>query len=172
LSDQLGAPVRIGINVSPQQLRDPGLVGLFARVLDDHGLAAQQVSIEITESALLAADAVTTETVRALDAMGARIVLDDFGTGYFSVATLKNHPVKTLKIDRSFVEGLPDDRDNLAIVTALIGMGHGLGLEVVAEGVDSRAEFDALRGLDCDYAQGFLLGAPAPLRAAAPPAAA
>jgi diguanylate cyclase (GGDEF)-like protein len=157
-----GHPLQLGINISAQQLRDPGLAASVAGALRVHGLSADRLYIEITETALLASDDTTIETVRALDAMGAHIALDDFGTGYSSLAILKRHPIKAIKIDRSFVDGITRNREDLAIVTALLGMARGLGLGTVAEGVETTAQYDLLRELGCDFAQGYLTGRPAP----------
>jgi diguanylate cyclase (GGDEF)-like protein len=156
-----GHPLQLGINVSAQQLRDPAMAASVAGALRTHGLSADRLYIEITETALLASDDTTIQTVRALDAMGAHIALDDFGTGYSSLAVLKRHPIKAIKIDRSFVDGLTRNHDDLAIVTALLGMARSLGLGTVAEGVETIAQYDLLRELGCDFAQGYLTGRPA-----------
>src|SRR5450755_826304 len=107
-------------------------------------------------------DVVSARTLRDLDSLGVRIVLDDFGTGYSSLAWLKHHPIHGIKIDRSFVTGLGDDVVNRAIVAAVIGMARALRCTVTAEGVESEAELDALRALDCERIQGFLLARPTP----------
>ncbi|MDQ3631696.1 MAG: EAL domain-containing protein [Actinomycetota bacterium] len=158
---QHGDDIHLAVNVSARQLSDPGLPGLFTRTLAEHGLAADRLFVEITETALIGSDPTTTETVRALDAMGARVALDDFGTGYSSLAMLNRHPISLIKIDRSFIDGLPEDHGSLAIVTALIGMGSALGLAIVAEGIETQRQYDTLHDLGCDYAQGYLLGRPA-----------
>jgi len=158
-----GHAMQVGINVSAQQLRDPGLASSIAKALRTHGLAPDRLYIEITETALLASDDTTLQTVRALDALGAHIALDDFGTGYSSLAVLKRFPIKAIKIDRSFVAGLIDDHDDRVIVTAMIGMARSLGLGTVAEGVETTAQHELLAELGCDFAQGYLIGRPAPV---------
>ena len=163
LSAEYGVELQLCLNVSAQQLRDPDLPARLAGAAAAQGVAVERLFVEITETALLACDEVTMQNVRALDAMGFRIALDDFGTGYSSLAVLKGYPIKAIKIDRSFVVGLPDDRDSLAIVTALMAMARSLGLSVVAEGIETERQYEALRGMGCDYAQGYLLGRPAPV---------
>ena len=101
-------------------------------------------------------------TLRSLHELGVHIAIDDFGTGYSSLAYLKRFPAQTVKIDRSFVKGLPADRDDAAITQAVIAMAHSLQLEVVAEGVETQAQLDYLRALGCDQAQGYLIGRPMP----------
>jgi EAL domain-containing protein (putative c-di-GMP-specific phosphodiesterase class I) len=155
--------VFLAVNVSPQQLRAPALPLLVAAALAEHGISADRLWIEITETALLGEDPETATSVAALHAMGARIALDDFGTGCSSLAALKQHPIGAIKIDRSFVDGVVERHDDLAIVTALVAMGRSLGLRVVAEGVETREQHELLRRLGCDYAQGYLVGRPLPV---------
>ena len=100
--------------------------------------------------------------LRQLHRLGIRISIDDFGTGYSSLSYLKRFPAQTVKIDRSFIAGLPQDKDDVAITEAVIAMAHSLGLDVVAEGVETAEQLDTLRRLRCDEAQGFLLGRPMP----------
>jgi diguanylate cyclase (GGDEF)-like protein len=160
-----GHEMQLGINVSAQQLRNPDLQAIVADALRATGLNAERLYVEITETALLASDETTAQNVRGLDAMGVHIALDDFGTGYSSLAVLKAYPIKAIKIDRSFIDGLPEDHDNAAIVTALVGMAKSLGLGVVAEGVETARQHAALRALGCDLAQGYLVGRPVPVGA-------
>ncbi|HWI73117.1 MAG TPA: EAL domain-containing protein [Baekduia sp.] len=162
LAAQHGPDLRLAINVSAQQLRDPAFPDAVASALDTNDLAADRLYLEITETSLLASDDITTRAVRAVGEIGVHIALDDFGTGYSSLAVLKRYPIKAIKIDRSFVAGLPTDHDDLVIVAALIGMGHSLGLGVVAEGIETPEQYDVLSVLGCDLAQGYLIGRPEP----------
>ncbi len=155
--------LRLNVNLSPRQLADAGLPQLVAAVLRETGLTADRLALELTETALLRADAITTEGMAALEDLGVELVLDDFGTGYSSLATLKEHPVHALKIDRMFVAGLGADAGDAAIVEAVIGMAHGMARPVTAEGVEHEGHLAILRSLGCDYAQGYLLGRPGPL---------
>ncbi|HST42391.1 MAG TPA: EAL domain-containing protein [Conexibacter sp.] len=157
-----GPAVFLAVNVSPRQLRAPALPLLVAAALAEHGISPDRLWIEITETALLGEDPETARSVAALHEMGARIALDDFGTGCSSLAALKQHPIGAIKIDRSFVDGVVEHRDDRAIVTALVAMGRSLGLRVVAEGVETREQHELLRRLGCDYGQGYLIGRPAP----------
>jgi diguanylate cyclase (GGDEF)-like protein len=170
LCDQYGEELFLTVNVSAQQLRSPDLAELVADTLTRTGLAPERLWIEITETALLGFDTTTAMTVEALQAMGAKIALDDFGTGYSSLSVLKRYPVSAIKIDRSFTNGLPDDADDLAIVTALTAMAKSLGLTVIAEGIETASQHETLRTLGCDHAQGYLIGKPAPTETRQPDA--
>ncbi|UTI62985.1 EAL domain-containing protein [Paraconexibacter antarcticus] len=163
LAERHGPGLQLAVNVSAQQLHDPGLPRRVAEILTAHGISPDRLALEVTETALLSVDAGTATTVEGLDAMGVRIVLDDFGTGYSSPTLLKRHPIAAIKLDRSFVDGIPDERDDVAIVTALVGMAKGLGLLIVAEGIETPEQFAVLRDLGCDRAQGYLVGRPGAL---------
>jgi EAL domain-containing protein (putative c-di-GMP-specific phosphodiesterase class I) len=126
------------------------------------GVAAQDFEVELTESVLMADPERAKQVLQQLHAMGVRISIDDFGTGYSSLSYLKRFPAQTVKIDRSFISGLPSDADDVAITQAVIAMAHSLGLSVVAEGVETAEQFALLRKLGCDEAQGYLLGRPMP----------
>jgi len=152
----------VAVNVSAVQFRRPSFAAEIAEALANAGLEASQLGIEITETVLMEDIDTTTHTLFRLKDMGVRISIDDFGTGYSSLSYLKRFPIDELKIDRSFVAGLNDDADNLAIVRTIIALGKALKLDVVAEGVESEAQLEFLRAMGCDRAQGFLLGRPAP----------
>ncbi len=154
------APPWVSVNVSPRQLDDPGLPDVVSQSLHDSGLAPGSLALELTESAVLAGS----ENYRALDHLrerGVQLFLDDFGTGFSSLTHLAQLPIQAVKIDRSFVAGLPDDRRHAALVSALIRLGTDLGMEVVAEGVETVAQLRALRDLRCPSVQGFLFDRPA-----------
>jgi len=153
---------RCAINLSARQFVTDTLVDEVAQALAAHGLQADALEVEITESVLMSDPQRANHTLQGLHALGVRIAIDDFGTGYSSLAYLKRFPAQTVKIDRSFVKGLPLDRDDAAITQAVIAMAHSLGLEVVAEGVETQAQLDFLRRLGCDEVQGYLPGRPVP----------
>ena len=151
----------VTVNVSGRQLFHESLVGDVERVAAESGIAPGTLGLEITESVLMdEGDAVT--VLEALRARGARLSLDDFGTGYSSLSYLKRFPLDTLKIDRSFVSGLGTGQDDTALVATIVSMAGTLGLEVVAEGVETEEQLRLLRDLGCDRAQGFLLARPLP----------
>ena len=152
----------IAVNLSPRQFRHPDLVGLVRDTLAETGLPAHLLELEITEGALIddADDAV--EKLTQLKALGLRLAIDDFGTGYSSLAYLKRFPVDKLKVDQAFVRGIPTNRTDCEIVAAVIALGKALGLEVLAEGIESEEQYGYLMALGCDTAQGYLLGRPVP----------
>jgi diguanylate cyclase (GGDEF)-like protein len=160
---QAQAPgLRIAVNLSPRQFRQKDLVTTVAQVLRDTGLAPHLLELELTEGMLMHHADDTVHTLARLGEMGVHLAIDDFGTGYSSLSYLKRFPIDTLKIDRSFVKDLHDGHDDAAIVKAIVAMARGLGLGVVAEGVETEAQARYLRSLACDMAQGFHFGRPMP----------
>jgi diguanylate cyclase (GGDEF)-like protein/PAS domain S-box-containing protein len=158
----IGRQVRMHVNLSARQVTDPRFVDSLASILASTGLDPRALSLEITESVLIDdADGVL-DTLRRLKAIGVHLVLDDFGTGYSSLAYVKRFPIDVLKIDRAFVDGLSEDKNDAAIVTAIISMGSALDVEVVAEGVETERQASQLRELGCELAQGFLFAKPLP----------
>jgi diguanylate cyclase (GGDEF)-like protein/PAS domain S-box-containing protein len=157
-----GAPLRsVAVNIS-SRLFAGELDQQVAQVLQDCGLAAQHLEIEVTESAVMEdADRAQEQLVR-LRQLGVRLAIDDFGTGYSSLARLKRLPLDKLKLDQSFVAGLPHDPNDAAIARAVISLGHSMGLAVLAEGIETQAQADFLRELGCDYGQGYWFGRPQP----------
>ncbi len=162
------APQRIAVNVSARQFSDRGLVDMVARVLKEENMRAGALEIEITESTVMQDPDLAGNTLAALAALGVRLAVDDFGTGYSSLAYLKHFPLDTLKIDASFIRNLPEDADDASITEASISLGHKLGLEVLAEGVENSAQYEFLRTHECDLIQGFYLSQPMPAELAIP----
>ncbi len=154
------APLRVAVNLSVRQFDHDDLVEMVERVLAETGLAPQYLELEITESLLLHNDSTNLAALQRLHGRGVHIALDDFGTGYSSLSYLQRFPIDTLKIDRSFVCGLPDNPDDVAIASAIIGMAHSLNMLVIAEGVETAAQLEFLRERGCDQIQGYYLGRP------------
>lgn len=155
-------PVRMAVNVSARQLREHHLHATVAEALQDAGLAPQWLELELTESSVLHDIDETARILQQLVDLGVEISIDDFGIGYSSLSYLRRLPVHRLKIDRSFVRDLAINADDAMIAQAVIAMGHGLGLVVTAEGVESAGPCDFLRARGCDEAQGYFLGLPMP----------
>ena len=157
----------VAVNVSAQQLQRPGLVQAVADALAEHGLPPGVLDIELTESSLMENVGRAKATLAELKALGVMLSLDDFGTGYSSLAYLKHFSLDKLKIDQGFVRGLPDNADDAAIARTIVSIGHQLRMLVSAEGVETGAQADFLRGIGCDELQGYFLGRPVPADAAA-----
>jgi EAL domain-containing protein (putative c-di-GMP-specific phosphodiesterase class I) len=155
-----GHEIGIAVNVSGRQLDDSGLLGDVRRALADSRLEAQALTLEITETALMRDGDGAVERVTRLRGLGVRIAIDDFGTGYSSLAYLRRFPVDVLKIDRSFVGGVATSRSSAALVQTLLALGHALGLTMLAEGIEDRAQLKVLRRERCDQGQGFLFSRP------------
>ena len=154
--------LRLAVNVSGVQFREPGLPELLRALLPESGGGREHLMLEITESVLMDSSEEAEGRMREIKAQGLGYSLDDFGTGFSSLSYLKRFPVDTVKIDRSFVRDCPDDHSDASLVEAIINMAHSLDLRVTAEGVETAAQRDFLRGLGCDYLQGYLIGRPAP----------
>ena len=152
----------MSVNVSGRQLSRSDLVADVCGALERHGLEARLLTLEITETALLEVASASDGTLWRLAGVGVRIALDDFGTGYSSLGHLRQFPVHILKIDRAFVEGLDTAWGDGAIVGAVTAMAHALGMQTVGEGIETRGEMEALRGLGCDAGQGYLIAHPLP----------
>jgi diguanylate cyclase (GGDEF)-like protein/PAS domain S-box-containing protein len=157
-----GQPVRVAVNLSPLQFRAPDLLQSVNGALADSGLPPALLELELTESSLMEDTVATLETLSAFRAAGVHMALDDFGTGYSSLSYLKRIPLCHLKIDQSFIRGLPEDGENLAIVRAILAMTQSLGLRVTAEGVETLAQAQLLKGLDCASLQGFFFSRAVP----------
>jgi diguanylate cyclase (GGDEF)-like protein/PAS domain S-box-containing protein len=152
--------LRVSVNLSPRQVTEPKLVESVDRILVETGLDPARLSLEITESVLIEETESALATLNRLRALGVRLELDDFGTGYSSLAYVKRFPIAALKIDRSFIDGLGRDAEDSAIVAAVISMARALGVDVVAEGVETPAQANGLRALGCSFAQGFFFSRP------------
>jgi diguanylate cyclase (GGDEF)-like protein/PAS domain S-box-containing protein len=163
------APLFVSVNLSARQFRDPGLVETVGEILRRAKVEPALIKLEITESTVMQNMESTERSLKALKKLGLQLSVDDFGTGYSSLGYLKRFPLDTLKIDRSFVKDLPGDSDDLAISRAVIDLGRGLDLDVVAEGVETPAQADALRANGCAFAQGYLFGRPMDAAAIVPP---
>ncbi|HET9316620.1 MAG TPA: EAL domain-containing protein, partial [Vicinamibacteria bacterium] len=152
----------LAVNMSVRQFLQPGLLGTVSAVLEETGLAAPHLEIEITETDAMQNAELMGETLRGLVSLGVRLSIDDFGTGYSSLGYLKRFPIQTLKIDRSFVGDVVSDQDDAAIVSAILAMARTLKLHVVAEGVETAEQLEFLSSRGCERAQGFYLGRPLP----------
>jgi diguanylate cyclase (GGDEF)-like protein/PAS domain S-box-containing protein len=154
---------RVAVNVSPRQLREEGFGPMVKHLLSVNGLTPDHLELEITESVLMDDTSAASANLQMLCDLGIRLSIDDFGTGYSSLGYLQRYPFTTLKIDRSFVSVAPDNRGAGRLVETMITMAHGLGLEVIAEGVETEEQAEFLRARNCDQVQGFLFGRPKPL---------
>lgn len=152
----------MAVNLSPVQFRSTTLAAEVEQALAIAGLSGNSLELEITEGVLMSGQALVDDTLAALTAMGITIAMDDFGTGYSSLSYLRRYPFDVLKIDRSFVNDIADDPADRELVCAAIAMAQGLGLKVVAEGVETREQLRILAGYGCDVAQGYLFSKPVP----------
>lgn len=156
----------VAVNVSPLQFLDEGFAADIDRIIEQYALPHGSLHIELTESVLMTRPEQALDTLRHLQKRGVCISLDDFGTGFSSMSYLKQLPLDAIKVDQSFVRDVHRDERNASICQALLALGHGLGLKVVAEGVETRAQYDWLQRHGCDQAQGFGIHRPAPLEQA------
>jgi diguanylate cyclase (GGDEF)-like protein len=156
------APPWISVNVSARELVDPRFAQRVFDTLERWSLPGSRLVLELTESILIQASTAAEEQLERLHAAGVRLAIDDFGTGYASLTYLQRLPVQQVKIDRSFVRGLPNSREDDVIATSVIGLAHNLDLTVVAEGIETGAQSAFLRSVGCDLGQGFLFGPPRP----------
>jgi predicted signal transduction protein with EAL and GGDEF domain len=157
-----GHVLEVAVNVSPRALLAPEFVAEVAAVLARTQVPASRLTLEVTESSVMHDPQRATEVLHALHALGVSLSVDDFGTGYSSLAYLQKLPVHEVKVDRSFVRDLATDTGDVAIVRAIVDLGHNLGLRVVAEGVEDARSLAVLGELGCDTAQGYLISRPVP----------
>lgn len=160
--DQGHGPVRIAVNVSGRQFKQPGFVDMVDRVLAETGLDPRWLELEITENVIMENYGDAIMTLTDLKVRGIHLSIDDFGTGYSSLRYLKHFPISKLKIDRSFVQDISSDSDVDAIVSSIIVLGHNMNLEVIAEGIETEAQLRFLRERDCEQGQGYLFSRPLP----------
>lgn len=159
-----GAKPVISVNLSARQLADPALVATILSAMDRHGVSTDHIAFEVTESMRVEDVEVASSTLRRLAALGCKLSIDDFGVGYATLDYLRRFSMAdAIKIDRSFVDGLGESREDTAIVTASLALASSLGLTVVAEGVETMQQYAELADLGCDFAQGYLLSRPVPL---------
>jgi diguanylate cyclase (GGDEF)-like protein/PAS domain S-box-containing protein len=162
-AERSGRELTMSVNVSPRQLADDGFAAVVERALADSGLAPHLLCLEVTESAVMADPDAATAVLERLKALGVRLAIDDFGVGYSSLSQLKTLlPVDTIKIDKSFVDGVTGDGEDHAIVDAVLRLAEGLGLSAVAEGVETGEQVEALLGMGCRLSQGFHFARPQP----------
>jgi len=158
--ESYSADFNIAINLSPRQFRDPDLVDYVKELMQQIEINGDTVELEITEGVLLSGHGYVDDTLNGLSKLGVNIAMDDFGTGYSSLSYLRRYPFDVLKIDKSFIRDISDDLADRELISATIAMAHGLHLKVVAEGVETEEQYQYLKKLNCDYAQGYLFGKP------------
>jgi diguanylate cyclase (GGDEF)-like protein/PAS domain S-box-containing protein len=155
-------PLVVSVNVSARQFKENNLIQQVKKALEQSGLNASQLELEVTESLIMQNVEQAVATMRELQAMGVQLSIDDFGTGYSSLSSLKSFPISRLKLDRSFVRDLPHDEDDKAIAKAVISLGHELELRVLAEGVETAEQLAFLHASGCDEMQGYFFSRPIP----------
>jgi diguanylate cyclase (GGDEF)-like protein len=159
---EAGHPLPVAVNLSGRTLLDPAFPGRVEQLLAEHSVAPELLTLEITEDGALGGGSRPLPTLRRLADLGVRLAVDDFGTGYSSLSYLRRLPVREVKIDKSFVQGMATDAGDLAIVRAVVDLGRHFGLDVVAEGVESELTLDLLTEIGCGIGQGFLFSRPLP----------
>jgi EAL domain-containing protein (putative c-di-GMP-specific phosphodiesterase class I) len=155
-------PVSMAVNLSPRQFADEHLLQDIDEALASSGMSAVLLQLEVTESMVMRNVSRAVKVLDAIQSRGIRLAIDDFGTGYSSMSLMKQFPIDTIKIDRSFVRDLPNDSEDQAIAQAIISMGKALGMTVIAEGVETVEQQAFLRSHDCDEMQGYLFSKPVP----------
>ncbi|MPS49731.1 EAL domain-containing protein [Methylobacillus sp.] len=155
-----GRPIRVGVNISARQFREDSLYQAISKALEESGLTPNCLELEITESMIMQNAERASQMLQHFRNLGSYVLIDDFGTGYSSLGYLKHFPIDSLKIDRSFVRDIPQDSDDMAITQAIIAMAHSLKINVVAEGVETQAQLEFLRGQGCDQLQGYIFSRP------------
>jgi EAL domain-containing protein (putative c-di-GMP-specific phosphodiesterase class I) len=162
LADRGHGDLHIAVNISPRQLAEADFISSVQGILTCTGIQARQLEIEVTESILIESMGESIEKLKQLRSSGIGIALDDFGTGYSSLTYLRQLPVHTLKVDKSFIDGILEDDTQAELVSYIIDLAHALKLVVVAEGVEDPAQVTLLSQFDCDYIQGYVFSHPEP----------
>ena len=155
-------PIRLAVNLSSLQFRQPNLLTIIQQALQDSGLDSKYLEVELTESIVMQNAETTIATLTRMKEMGLHLAIDDFGTGYSSLSYLQRFSIDTIKIDRAFVRNLTPNSGDAAITKAIIAMAHGLKLRVLAEGVETEQQLEFLRNEGCDEYQGYLFSKPLP----------
>ena len=163
-----GRPLSMTVNISPRQLDNPDFLRELRQIIERTGIAPTSLCLELTESALMNPRMDIVGTLEQARAMGVYVAIDDFGTEHSSLARLRDLPVEVLKIDKSFVDGLPAEAGDTAIVSSILSMAFAMGKHVIAEGVEHIAQVQALRSMGCRVAQGYLFSRPVPPEALLP----
>jgi EAL domain-containing protein (putative c-di-GMP-specific phosphodiesterase class I) len=154
-------PLRMAVNISARQFHDENLATLVKNVLNEYALDAKQIELEITESTFMRNMDRAVKNLKKIKTLGVSVALDDFGTGYSSLAYLRTFKTDYLKIDQSFIREIPDNKDDMEIVSAIIAMAGKLSLKTIAEGVETKAQYDFLKDQGCDIVQGYFIARPA-----------
>ncbi|MFN2974435.1 putative bifunctional diguanylate cyclase/phosphodiesterase [Terriglobus aquaticus] len=160
LQQQLGYPVRLAVNVSPKQIYSPGFKDMVRRTLEESGLSPETLELEITESLLVSHEEEAVKAINSLQELGISLAMDDFGMGFSNLSYINRFKIDRLKIDRSFISRCPEDHNSRMITTSLVFLAKSLGMEVVAEGVETEDQAALLAQLQCDLAQGYLYSRP------------
>ncbi len=155
-------PVRVAVNLSAVQFRQDDLIPMVRRVLEQTGLEPRYLELEITENVAIHNEETMINALRELQQLGVGLAIDDFGTGYSSLSYLKRLPVNKLKIDRSFVRDISEQEDSCSLVKGIVLLAHNLGLDVIAEGVETEEQAAYLRTCGCEEVQGYLYSRPVP----------
>jgi EAL domain-containing protein (putative c-di-GMP-specific phosphodiesterase class I) len=159
-ADEGRSDMRVAVNLSPRQFRQSDLVSTIKGILEETGADARNLALEITESVAMQDPESSRRCLESLSRLGIALAIDDFGTGYSSLAYLKRFPIDDLKIDQSFVHGIPEDENDMNIVRSIIALGKSLGLTVIAEGVETEEQRAFLSAAGCDEMQGYLHSRP------------
>ena len=152
----------VSVNLSGKELSNPKFPAQVSQILTEHDVDPAWLRFEVTESSIVENAEVASDVLSELQTLGIRVYVDDFGTGYSSLSSLHSFPIDTLKIDQSFISGDAEETGGWEIVRVIIGLARALGLEVIAEGIETSEQLDTIRNLGCNYGQGYLFSRPVP----------